>query len=127
MQGYVRCPEVCSAETPAEDCKCSCPMVKGSWSMMNASEILDKTGVYNVLGAQTAEDMRNGYLNQYGLDEVVSSSPRVPRVASCLVLLRVSCCLVCRVALLRVSRSVERTHACGSCVSSHSKKRRRDK
>lgn len=42
-QGYVRCPETCSWDTPQSDCVCSCPPLGGD--NMTAHEILNVTGV----------------------------------------------------------------------------------
>lgn len=45
-QGYIRCPEVCSSDTPQSKCRCSCPaeIINGR----SAAEVLGDAGVPNV-------------------------------------------------------------------------------
>lgn len=45
-QGIIRCPEICSEDTPAMECECSCPAeIIGDSS---AHEILSKTGIFDL-------------------------------------------------------------------------------
>merc|ERR1719198_2220278 len=81
-QGFVRCPETCSDDTPASECKCSCPAEIRNG--MSAPEILDKTGIYRVLGSMTANNMEEDVLAQYVPETArrrfsPASAPIVPR------------------------------------------------
>ena len=54
-QGYVRCPEVCSSDTPSSACVCSCPD-EVTAGFASAYDFLDKTGIVN---------MTNGMLDKH--------------------------------------------------------------
>ena len=55
-QGFVRCPDVCSDDTPVSDCRCDCPdaIVERAGS---AYELLDKAGVLELWSDDNVNDV----------------------------------------------------------------------
>lgn len=60
-QGYVRCPEVCSDDTPVTECECSCPAdIIGRRS---AHQVLTDAGIFNL----TSQFEEKSFLDSVGL------------------------------------------------------------
>jgi hypothetical protein len=61
-QGYVRCPEYCSDDTPARDCTCSCP--SEVLSGRTPYEVMDDAGLFDFVDVFA----NISYVNELGLD-----------------------------------------------------------